>query len=603
MSAKTPGALGRVEHERPLRDRLRFAWKTFSLYRIVRIVSLSIHFFLQIYWFTRRHAQPFSERERSDWEALLAQQAARYRRTALSLEGLMIKLGQFLSTRADIMPKAFLVELEHLVDQVAPVPWGHVQSILHAEWQVDHREILREISREPVASASIGVVYRATLKSGEQVAIKVRRPGVDRIIRADFRALRIVMWMARHFTSLGERADLPALWREMVDVISDELNFVKEQQNGDYFRERYEAFAGVQVPRYIPEWCTRQVLVMEWMEGARVSDLDYLIAHGIDRTALAARLFSCFAEQLFAEGRFHADPHPGNLLVQPDGTIVIIDFGMIGTIRAQDVEQIRSLVEGIVFEDAPKIIASLEKLRFLLPNADRHALEQAILALISLYRRQGLRKFDAQTLEAILGDIQSTISQQPIQLPSEFAFLGRAMSVFVGVLHMLDPDVDIAALGKPIIRAWLDRQASTERARAASDEAAAGFKSEPKDQERGAWGSRWDHALLLRLAREYGSPVLRYPRLLEQALEEPVLRLEHDRREARAARWQRYHQTQKAYAFAAVVIGGAISLAGAWRGVAVLAWCGSVAFVAGVAWFAATVRAHARWLQQQDRQN
>lgn len=594
--------------------------QSIALYRVVRIVWMAIKFFVQVYWFGRRHPKPWSENEHKQFERLVAKQAQQYRLLALSLEGLMIKLGQFLSTRADIMPQAFLHELEYLVDQVPPVAWESVSAILDEEWKPAHPDAAArpQINPEPVACASIGVVYRGVLQTGDEVAIKVRRPGIDRIIRADFRALWIVMWLARRFTMLGKRADLRALYREMVAVISDELNFVKELQNGEYFRERYTTFAGVEVPRYFAEWSSRRVLVMEWMEGARVSDLAYLEEQRLDRKALASRLFTCFTEQLFQAGKFHADPHPGNLLVQPDGTIVILDFGMVGTIRPEDVLSIRDLIEGIVFEDAHKILASLEQLRFLLPTADRSVLEPVIMNLIAVYAREDLRKFDEAVLDQILRDIQQTIQSQPIQLPSEFAFLGRALSTFVGVLHILDPGIDIAALGKPIIREWLQAHTRSEQQRAQEGE---GFSQEgasrpgqrtPPPHSETAAGSGFDSfaqnvadalhtAQWQRILRQYGAPIARYPRLIEQALEAPGKALAFERDRARDERVQRYFQTQKAYAFVLGSLGGAMWTAGVLLRLRSFTIVGAIALAAAALWFYRISRRQARWLLEHDR--
>jgi predicted unusual protein kinase regulating ubiquinone biosynthesis (AarF/ABC1/UbiB family) len=468
----------------------------FPAYRIFLIVTMSIKFFLQIYWFTKRYPEPRDAAALEEWERLLVKQAREYRRVALKLEGLLIKVGQFLSTRADLLPDAFLHELDNLVDQVPPVPWEQVEHVLAKEWRVPYGEILHKISVEAVASASIGVVYRGVLHDGTEVAVKVRRPGIDRIIRADFRATRIVIFLAKRFRKVRQVADWSALYREMVVVLRDELNFLKEMENGEYFAKKYADNPRVKVPRYFSEYTTRSVLVMEWMDGNKVSDLAYLEKHHISREELAARLFHAFAEQIFYGGKFHADPHPGNILVQPDGSIVFLDFGMISSLRSDDAKNIRNLIEGIMFSDMNKILDSLQALHFLLPHADREALSRAIRDLMDLYQKQSIGKYDETVVEEILIDIQSVIKRQPIQLPTEFAFLGRALSTFVGVLHIVSPGVDIVALGKPLVKGWIDEQTSS------TD------------------GTPW-----WRLALTYGAPLLRYPKLIEDALEVPVKRL------------------------------------------------------------------------------
>lgn len=493
--------------------------KRHSWYRIWAIVTMTIKFFVQIMWFQRKHPKPWDSVTMSDWESLLQKQAIEYRQTAIKLEGLLIKVGQFLSTRADLLPDVFLGELENLVDQVPAVPWDQVKKTLDAEWQGDYRTVLREIRTEPIASASIGVVYHGYLHDGSSVAVKVRRPGIDHIIRADFRAIRLVIFLARRFTKLGHTADLLALYREMVVVIRDELNFLKELQNGEYFRKKYESYPGVQIPQFFSEYSTRSVLVMEWVNAAKISDISFIEENDLNRQQLAARLFRCFAEQLFFGGRFHADPHPGNLLIKEDGTLVLIDFGMIGSIGSEDAKQIRRLIEGILFEDADKMIDSLEQLRFLLPHADKRQIKQAIASLLELYQRQSISTFDETVLDEMLHDIQMVFKQQPIQLPSEFAFLGRALSTFVGVLHILNPGVDLVVLGKPIIKQWLEEEAKS-----------------------------GDHAVL-RWAKDVSGPISRLPRLIEHYLQAPKEQLEWKQEEFQRTLIHTYYAQNRWYAF------------------------------------------------------
>lgn len=544
--------------------------RTVSFYRIAVIVFMATRFFWELYWFQKRHRQPWTKETEQRWESLVGRQAAEYRQKAVLLQGLLIKFGQFLSTRADLMPPSFLRELESLIDQVPPVPWEQVRAVLDEEWG-EYGEVLHRISVEPVASASIGVVYKGFLHDGTCVAVKVRRPRIDRIIYADFRALRIVMWLARRFTKWGRKADLPALYRQMVAVISDELDFTKELQNGLYFRDHYVGWDGIYIPRFHPEHSTRRVLVMEWVEGVRITDISFIQENGLDRHELAARLVRAFADQLFSGGRFHADPHPGNILLKADGTIVLIDFGMIGTIRDDDARHIRSLVEGIVFEDVDKILDSLENLRFLLPDADRRLLQDAVLLVIRLYRSQGLPRFDDEALERLLRDIQVLIREQPIQLPSEFAFLGRALSTLVGVLHALDPGVDLAELGRPIVEGWVREHDQT---------------------------SALGPARLWKLAREYAGPLVRYPRLIEDILEAPSRRLAAEAQARRTDREIAFFGRLTAYAYLVFLLSGVTIFAGLYAhrpGLAADAGGAAVvSLLCGIVWSLAQYRRVAR---------
>ncbi|MYL64580.1 AarF/ABC1/UbiB kinase family protein [Bacillus hwajinpoensis] len=430
-----------------------------SLYRISVIVWMSVKFFLQLERFRRKSRHSWDQER---WQKLLKKQAKEYKEKAIRLEGLLVKLGQFLSTRADILPKVFLEEIEDLVDRVPSFSRDKAKQILEEEWAADVQEVIDNLSDRPIASASIGQVYRATLKSGEEVAIKIRRPNIRKIIRADFQALRIVFWLMDKFTSYGKQLDLSRLYEEVRHVIEDELDFKKELKNGIHFKERYSDSPGYRVPNYVPEWSTKKVLVMEWMEGARITNLSYIDEKAINRRELARKLLKGYLEQLLQEGQFHADPHSGNLLIQEDGTIVFIDFGMVGHIEARDALSIRKLITGIVLSQYRDVTEALDELRFLLPNSDKRQIEKAIQTLVTLFIEQDLTMMDEDTAEQVLKEVQTLVNKQPIQLPSEFAFLGRAISTIVGILYTLDPEIDLIEEGKPIVQEWINREKSAD---------------------------------------------------------------------------------------------------------------------------------------------
>ncbi|MEB1808489.1 MAG: AarF/UbiB family protein [Bacillaceae bacterium] len=498
--------------------------KKIALYRIFVIVFMAVKFFVQITLFQKRFHSKGSDQLQIQWEALLRRQAIEYRETALRLEGLLIKLGQFLSTRADIMPQVFIKELEDLVDHVPAVPWEEAKKVLENEWGRDYGEIIHKISIEPVASASIGEVYHGYLHSGEEVAVKIQRPGIEKVIRTDFKAIKIIMWLANRFTSYGKRIDLPKLYTEMRYVIGQELNFRKELENGRYFEKRYDDFDDVQIPSYYKEFSTRKVLVMEWMNGKKITDLSFLEKHRIDRQELAERLFKVFLEQLLQEGKFHADPHPGNILVKSDGTIVLIDFGMIGEVKKTDALAIREVVEGIIFDDYDKVINALEKLRFLLPHANKDELKRVLVTLISTYVEHDITQMDDLLVQQIFEDVQRVVKNEPIQMPSELAFFGRALSTFVGILYILHPKINLIKLSQPLIKDWLSRN------------------------QEGTSDS------VVKLLREYARPLLGIPRQLQEALNEPKRYREWQERKDRTDRTISYYQSKQRDAFLFMVL-------------------------------------------------
>lgn len=421
---------------------------------------MAVRIFIEIISFKKRHRKNWTDQTDRQWEALLRKQAIRYKEKALYLEGVMIKLGQYLSTRKDIMPDAYIQELSDLLDQVPPVPWEKSKKLLEEEWGRPYNEILSDISPDPVASASIGEVYKGVLHNGDVVAVKIQRPKIGDIIYSDFRAVKIVLSLVKRFTNLENSMDLSLFYKEFVRTIGNELNFHLELENGYYFKKKYEDFPKVEIPFYYEEYSTKKVLVMQWMEGNRITDVDFLEANHIDRYELSKVLLEAFLDQLLKEGKFHADPHPGNILVRADGTVILIDFGMIGEIRKQDAMHIRDIVIGILLKDYEKVVNALEGMRFLLPHADKDEIQRIIKLLVDTYSDNGIKANDSRVVEEIMTDIEKLVNVQPIQLPSEYAFLGRAISTFIGNLYTLDPNMDLLDMSKPILKKWLKENSS-----------------------------------------------------------------------------------------------------------------------------------------------
>lgn len=429
-----------------------------SFVRIYRIVFMAIKFYTQSMLFQRRHRGSWNPLVEEKWNTLVTKQAKQYKVLALKLGGLMIKMGQFLSTRADIMPQSFLEELEGLTDRVPSVEREKIISVLETEWNSPYSSYLAELSDSAVASASIGEVYKGTLKDGTIVAVKIQRPGTERLLRADFQAMRIVIWFMKTFTSLTKQIDFNQLFREMTETIGAELNFLQELQNGRSFADRFSEMDGIRFPIYFDDLSTRRVLVMEWIEGARITDLAFIEKNELNRREIAERLFILFLEQILYGGQFHADPHGGNILLKPDGTIVLIDFGMTGTITKADSQAVLQIAEGIIFKNYELVLDALEELRFLLPEANRELLGDTISRLVAAYESDELMQMDSLVVERLFKDMQNIVRTQPVQLPAEFAFFGRAASIFVGVLNVLDPGIDLLALARPRVLEWASSQ-------------------------------------------------------------------------------------------------------------------------------------------------
>ncbi|WP_214803179.1 MULTISPECIES: AarF/UbiB family protein [unclassified Exiguobacterium] len=433
--------------------------KRIALFRIWIIVTMFARFIIKIYAFSRKQQQGLASTE--EYETLMLNLAREYKRNALRLEGLLIKLGQFLSIRADLLPPSVLNELSELVDRVPTSGWDKSRAILEAEWGVPYTQVVKDVGIDAVASASIGEVYGATLlETGKRVALKIQRPNIEKIIRTDFKAMRIVTTMLKR-TSLAKSTDLDSLYRQMIFVIGDELNFQTELKNALYFKAKYAENPDVYIPDYYDHLCSNRVLTMDWVDARRITDLAFLKENNIDRSALAERLFTMAAEQLLFGGKFHADPHPGNVQIRADGTIILLDFGMVGSTTPQDMATIRKILQAFISLDYDGVVDGLEDLRFLLPTANKHNIRQALEKAVTFYLETDIDTVDTKLIEKVLQDIQLLVKNEPIQLPAEFAFFGRAASTLLGILQILDSKIDLFTLGKPIVIQWLEADGTT----------------------------------------------------------------------------------------------------------------------------------------------
>lgn len=424
------------------------------IYRCSILVWMACKFLVQIYSFHFIHSI-WDERTRQKWDRLLMKQAREYRKRAVQLGGVLIKVGQFLSTRTDFMPQVFINELSGLVDKVPPMPYSYAKSLLEDEWGTEVDQVVDYIDEDSIASASIGEVYAATLKeNGEKVAIKVQRYQIDKIFHMDFVALRIVFWILSVFTSFGRKADLKSLYTELITVMDQELNFHQELENALYFQDRFKYYPHIHIPDYYRHLCTEKVLVMEWVDGAKITDIAFMNRNHISVEQTAKRLFEFYADQVLNEGSFHADPHGGNILLQKDGTLSIIDFGMIGTVSNQDIHYFKQIIQNVIMDDYDRVIDVLDDMNFILPNANRAKLKQMIKHTVEMYQNGSFKTLDAHTMEQLKEDIRIFIKDQPIQLSAEYAYLGRAMSIVLGILLAIYPDVELDKWVKRKVKKW-----------------------------------------------------------------------------------------------------------------------------------------------------
>jgi predicted unusual protein kinase regulating ubiquinone biosynthesis (AarF/ABC1/UbiB family) len=383
--------------------------------------------------------------------------ARRFRVLAVELGGLMIKVGQFMSSRLDVLPPEITAELEDLQDEVPAVPFPEIRALAERELGIPLAEAFAWVDETPVAAASLGQAHRAILGPLDSAdtgltgaVIKVQRPGIDDIVRIDLAALRRIGGWLTHVRLVSDRVDAPALVEEFAETSLEEIDYLHEARSSARFQEMFAADDRVAVPEIVWERSTRRVLTLEDVTAIKITDHAGLLAAGIDPVEVAPVFAAVMFDQLFADGFFHADPHPGNVFVTPvtDGsveqgwTLTFIDFGMMGEVPPSTRRGLRKMLIAAASRDGKGLVDAARDIGVLLPSADTTQLELAMTRLFARFGGLGfaeLREVDPREFRAFAEEFQEVVRTLPFQLPDDFLLIIRAMSLTSGVCSALDP--------------------------------------------------------------------------------------------------------------------------------------------------------------------
>jgi predicted unusual protein kinase regulating ubiquinone biosynthesis (AarF/ABC1/UbiB family) len=421
-----------------------------------------IGLFLSIFWafYSLRlkkfwHSEAWYQERRL---ALFTSQARRFRNTAIELGGLMIKLGQFFSTRVDILPQEVTRELAALQDDVQPVDFAELRREAEAEFGRPLDEIFESLDETPLAAASLGQVHSGRLAAvaGAQpqlVAVKIQRPGIEELVNTDLRAIGRVISLIKVLTDWEKFADFEAIRDEFSTIVHEELDYIHEGHNAEIIAANLADNQDVIIPKIFWEHTTNRVLTMEFEEGMKITDYDGLARAGVDRHKLSVMLLQIYIKMILVDGFFHADPHPGNLFVTPAGRIILIDFGMVGMISGTLREVLGELTRASVQRDYHQVVILLKKIGFLQRGADTEVLTHAS----GLFMEQVLGHGEALLtgeLGEILDNMETLLYEHPFQIPANFTFLGRALGTVYGLCVGLDPKINFLEEATPYVTAF-----------------------------------------------------------------------------------------------------------------------------------------------------
>ena len=360
-----------------------------------------------------------------------------------------VKLGQILSTRADLLPPAYIAELERLQDQVPSEPFEQIRSTVERELGRSIEAAFRCFEELPLAAASIGQVHAAELPDGVRVVVKVQRTGIEHIIAEDLDILADMARIGESRSTLLRQADVTGLVKEFSWTIRSELDYRREAANADLFHVTLDDGVKFRVPRTFPTHSSRRVLTMERIDGQRIDQLRQQVDIGVSAQDIARRLVATTADQILRIGTFHADPHPGNFVVCANGALGILDYGMVGTIDERLRERLMLLAIAVSARDSSRIVDELALLGVLSVGWDRRQMERDVSHLVSQYVGASLRELPLST---ILQDVMNLIRRHGIRMPSELALLAKTASMLESLSRRLDPDINVIAVVEPMIR-------------------------------------------------------------------------------------------------------------------------------------------------------
>ncbi|MGV8880540.1 MAG: ABC1 kinase family protein [Rhodoglobus sp.] len=445
--------------------------------RYRRIMRFATRAMVQAWWFElvlpRIGLAGLSQRGRV---ARLTRLARRFHGLALDLGGLMIKVGQFLSSRLDVLPPEITRELEGLQDEVPAVSFDLIRQRAEAELGMPLERAFAFVDPTPIAAASLGQAHRARLSSllsedagFTDVVLKVQRPGIEEIVDIDLAALRKIAIRLSRVKLVSKRADAPALVEEFAATSLEEIDYLHEGANAERFADDFADDPRIATPAIVWERTTTRVLTLSDVTAIKITDIAALQAAGIDPTEVAQELARASFQQMFVSGFFHADPHPGNIFVTPraPGTegapwqLTFIDFGMMGEISDSLKAGLRELIIAVVSRESRGMIAAIQKLGVLLPGADTDDLERAMTELFDRFGGMGiaeLQQVDMREYEDFAERFRDTMLSMPFQLPESFLLLIRTISLISGVTTALQRDFNMWDAVDPFARTLMNSQ-------------------------------------------------------------------------------------------------------------------------------------------------
>ncbi|HVH47047.1 MAG TPA: AarF/UbiB family protein [Labilithrix sp.] len=456
VDARAVGARPREKRVVRYRARSENEWRFVRAYTTTFQVIFS---YLWLFWKAKLLGKAYREQHLPEVHRA---NARRVYETILKLQGLFIKVGQALSIMANFLPEAFRAELEGLQDQVPPRPFEEIASRIEQELAGPTSELFARFARAPIASASLGQVHEAETRDGRRVAVKVQHQDIDQIVRLDLKTIRRIMAIVQWFVPVQ---GLDAYYHQIKELLQRELDFTLEADNIERIARNFEKDPRVLFPTPVRELSTRRVLTTTFVEGRKLSDLSALDAMRIDKKELANRLVRVYCQMIFVDGVYHADPHPGNILVDKDGNLVLLDFGAVAELSPQMREGIPEFLEGVLRRDTERLIQALRKMGFLSRTSDEVVSEKVIEYFHRRFQEEvKLESFNLKDIkidpqrgfENLLDLRKMNVGLKELSgvfhVPRDWVLLERTILLVYGSCALLDPELNPMAIIQPYLQ-------------------------------------------------------------------------------------------------------------------------------------------------------
>ncbi|MBD2188511.1 ABC1 kinase family protein [Pseudanabaena mucicola] len=414
--------------------------KNSSLARQREVFLASFTFLFFIWWDKFWQIDtPYSRNKRAEWLV----------RNMLELGPTFIKIGQSLSTRVDLLPVEYISNLSQLQDKVPAFSAKEARDIIELELGKSLYIIYRDFDEVPLAAASLGQVHRATLHTGEEVVVKVQRAGLKNLFDLDLLAVGKLLKIFRRYLPWTRKYNLEGIYKEFFTVLYQEIDYVIEGNNADRFRKNFEGYPRIVVPKVYWEYSTSKVLTLEYVPGIKIDDRQALEACGLNPKEINQLGICCYLKQLLQDGFFHADPHPGNLAVSQDGSLIFYDYGMMAEVKTMAKDQMVKTFFAVLRKDTNEVVDTLMSMGFIEPVADMSPVKRMLKFVLDRFTERPVNIYE---FEQIKGEVVAIFEKQPFRLPPQMTYLLKSLTTLDGIARILDPEYNFTTAAQPFVK-------------------------------------------------------------------------------------------------------------------------------------------------------